>query len=111
MKTNEIIARAIAGHFGSLYDDLPKDIQERRERRRNGEIHENTQLDMFFAAKSALAALSAAGLVIVPRKPTEGMLEHAGAMEGHDRYDDNESDRCHIEWWQAMITAREQENE
>ncbi len=101
MKTAEIIARAICGAEG-LYDPVAF----------GG--HSWGLVNWKFHSKEAGAVeprLSAAGMVIVPREPTERMLEHAGVMEVHDRYDDKESDRCHIEWWQAMLRAWEQENE
>ncbi len=52
-------------------------------------------------ADDILAALSAAGFVIVPREPTEAMKQHA-ADEGFPGYD---AWRC----WSAMLTASEQD--
>ncbi len=45
------------------------------------------------------------------REPTEAMLGSAGPMEGFDCVIyEKDSDRPHIEWWQAMIDAARQEN-
>ncbi len=48
-------------------------------------------------AKAAIQAM---------REPTNSMLECAGSMEGFDGYELlTELDKCHIDWWQAMIDA------
>ena len=54
-------------------------------------------------------ALAEQGLTIVPTTPTPKMLEDVGTMEGFevDAFE-GDCDRPHIEWWQAMIAAREE---
>ena len=62
------------------------------------------------AIEAHKAALEEAGMVIVPREPTEAMLVGAGVMEGYD-YDDTKADEHHICWWQAMISASPNEKQ
>lgn len=59
------------------------------------------------AANDVLAALSAAGFVIVPREPTAAMLVDAGTMNGYDT-DRRTADADHIAWWDAMLAAAEE---
>ena len=59
--TVELVARAVAGHFGPLFDDLPKDRAELRRSVRDG-LHsfdsDNTQSVLMGASCDALAALA-----------------------------------------------------
>lgn len=69
----ERMARAIAGHFGPEFDDLPKDKAERINRNRVGEMFDDSQEDVLEAAKAALQALM---------EPTPGMVEAGQQCEG-----------------------------
>ena len=52
-------------------------------------------------------SMKVAALVLsAMREPTEAMLEGAGSMEGFDGCELlTGPDKCHIDWWQAMIEA------
>ena len=58
----ELVARVIAGHFGPMFDALPKDEIQRREWNRNptgnfNHPYEESQADMLDAAKAAIRAM------------------------------------------------------
>ena len=57
------------------------------------------------AITAHLAALEAQGMVIVPREPTDKMLEDAGTIKDWDITNGNDADEVHIDWWEAMIEA------
>jgi hypothetical protein len=53
----ERVARALAGHFGPVFDDLPRDrVQQREFLREGGNPAENTQEDCLEAARAAIEA-------------------------------------------------------
>lgn len=57
-------------------------------------------------ADAALAAIKAAGFVVVPREATNEMLEAAGTMDGYDSEDRHHlADEDHKRWYRAMIEA------
>jgi hypothetical protein len=60
--------------------------------------------DYMADADAALLAIEASGAVVVPKQPTDQMLIDAGPMDGYDT-DSIHSDRDHIEWWKAMLSA------
>lgn len=55
----ERVARAMAGHFGQNFDDLPKDKQDRRDRLRSTQdyVPDHDQSDVLEAARAALEAM------------------------------------------------------
>ena len=62
----EAMACEMAGHFGPLFEELPKDKKELRAQRRVGDFTaDHTQEDMQDAAQAALAAIREAGGVAV----------------------------------------------
>ena len=66
----ELVARAIAGHFGPVFDGLPTDEIQRREWNRSpkagcagnlGPPYEESQADLLEAAKDAIRAMKGRG--------------------------------------------------
>lgn len=55
----------------------------------------------FFGADAVLAAITAAGFVIVPREATEGMIEAAATFDGISGILGSEAANA----WQAMLDA------
>ena len=72
----EVMARAMVGYIGEL-----SDFEDHRE-----------------AAQAALQALSEAGYVVVPKEPTEAMIEAERALHGYS------GDRT-ASAYRAMISA------
>ncbi len=80
------VGRSLAGHFGPLFDDLPKDRIEQRAWAREGRAVENTQADLLDAARAAIEAM---------REPDYAMWR---AAAGETSYVSEEA-------WHAMIDA------
>lgn len=59
----EAVAKALAGHFGPLFEYLPPDKIDQRKAERNGVHYDNTKEDMREAARAAIDALDKARLV------------------------------------------------
>lgn len=73
---------------------------------------ENAVKGAMLAMPDALTALEAAGLAVVPVEATEEMLEDAGAIEGWAEYaEPDDADRCHTEWYTAMLNAAPEPDE
>jgi hypothetical protein len=53
----ERVARAIAGHFGPEFDELPKDRKAQRESIRAGDAYCDNQSEMLAAARAAIEAM------------------------------------------------------
>ena len=83
----ERVARAISGHFGPVFDDLPKDRKAQRLSIRQGDAYCDTQDDMLEAARAAIEAM---------REPTERMVQAGWATNGY------RGDMTKAEW-SAMI--------
>lgn len=86
------VARAIAGHFGPEFDELPVDRKAQRLSIRQGDAYCDHQAEMLDAARAAIEAM---------REPTEAMT-HCGAItpEGFQAY----SNTCET-IWAGMIEA------
>lgn len=85
----EAIARAIAEGQGDDFDHAhrskPHWIETRGESGgRYRDINEPRQPDFIDAAQAALTAITEAGMVIVPREPTQDMIS-AGIIERHEQ--------------------------
>ena len=76
MKIEEIMARAVAGHYGPIFEDCPVDRKDYDAMFIRGKVSGDTssQDEHIDAAKSAITALEKAGYAVVPVEPTDEML-------------------------------------
>ena len=96
MNKDEAVARAMCKAFCTPNEDDPCDCSQ-------WEVH---GIETHAAIAAHEKWLADNGLMIVPVEPTEAMLTNSGPMEGFDRDLFNDAaDRCHTEWWKAMIAA------
>ena len=84
-------------------------------------IHRNTDwydvdatvkiTDWYPIACAATDVIEEFGCRVVPYEPTDSMFEIAGYIIGVDAVDYYEATERHVEWWQAMIDATEEEED
>ena len=72
----------------------------------NTTYHRKTPI---YQAKAIYTAIKEAGYAIVQVEPTQKMLIDVGPVEGFD-FETVGADKCHTEWWKAMIKVAEDED-
>lgn len=77
MKIEEIMARAVAGHYGPEFDDCPIDRKDYEAMFIRGKVSGDTssQDEHIDAMKDAISALEQAGYAIVPVEPAKQTME------------------------------------
>lgn len=94
----EVVARALAGHFGPFYDDLPRNRLQLREWQRIGQRWDHSQEDMRDAALQVIKSMRE---IEIPVQQAGGKLLGAYMRDTEYHY----PVKTAIDIWEVMIDS------